>query len=107
MKIVTVSKISLLPFLKWYLISTFIFGLFAGVAYAAIAYIRTGENLSSYLFWYVIGLPVMYLFVGLFAGPVFIFIYNGFSGSFGGYKIEVEVKDLYSDEPPPPPLDLQ
>ena len=105
MKIVTVTKIRFLPFIKWHLISSFIFGLFAGVAYALLRYFETRQNLSGYLFSYVIGLPVMYLFVGLFSGIVFIFLYNVFSG-LGGYRFEVEMEDYGSEQPPPPPMDF-
>jgi hypothetical protein len=106
MRIVTVNKIRLLPFIKWHLISSFIFGLFAGLAYAILGYLETRQNLSGYLFWYVIGVPVMYLFVGLFSGIVFISLYNSFSGS-GGYQIEVEMEERNSEQPPPPPLNFR
>jgi hypothetical protein len=107
MKIVTVTRIRLFPFIKWHIISSFIFGLFAGLGYAISGYFWTRTNLSGYLFWYVIGIPVMYLFVGLFSGVVFISLYNVFSGSSGGYQIEVEVEERNSEKPPPPPLDFR
>jgi hypothetical protein len=106
MKLVTVTKIHFGPYIKWTVIVYFIFGVLTGLAQAILGYLSSGENLTSYLSWYGVGLPLLYLTVGLVGGSLFAFIYNSFSRSLGGYVIEVNDLAINEQGPPPPPDDF-
>jgi uncharacterized membrane protein YeaQ/YmgE (transglycosylase-associated protein family) len=104
MKRLTVTKISLGPYVKWAVISYFIVGLFTGISQGIIGYAYLGGDLTSYLFWYVLGLPLVYLVVGVVGGTILKFLYNTFNHSFGSYSFDVE-EAVFNDHAPPPPPD--
>jgi formate-dependent nitrite reductase membrane component NrfD len=100
---ITIKKVRMSTFVKWHVLSSVIGGFFVGVAYSAIGYVSSGGNLKGYLFWYVLGFPVLYLFMGLFTGVIFSAVYNGYSNLLGGFQFEIDTETLESSNPPPPP----
>jgi hypothetical protein len=103
MKRLTVTNISVWPYLKWAFISYMVFGVFTGFVQAIYGYLATGGELASWLFWYGLGIPVLYLTVGPLTGAIFIFLYNSFNRSIGSYTFEAEETVINDDAPPPPP----
>jgi len=107
MKRVTVTRISMGPYLKWAFISYMIFGILTGLVEAIYGYLASGGELASYLFWYGLGIPLLYLTVGPLSGAVFIFLYNSFNRSIGSYTFEVEETTFNDDAPPSPPEEFR
>jgi len=106
MKRLTVTKISLGPYIKWALISYCIFGVVAGFCQAVAAYLTYGADATRRLFWSFVSLPLVYLAAGAVGSIIFIFLYNVFNRSLGSYVIEVNEATINDQSPPPPPDDL-
>jgi len=106
MKIVTVTKIHFGPYIKWALVVNVIVGVLTGLSQGVVGYISTGQNLTGYLFWYGVGLPLLYFTIGLVGGSLFVFLYNSFNRSVGSYVIEVNELVINEQGPPPPPDDF-
>ena len=104
MKTVTVRNIQIGSYLKWNVIAYLLSGTLTGLGQAILVYLQTGT--LRYLFWYVFGLPVLYVAVGIVAAPIFALLYNSLNKSIGGYKFEIEFDELSRLEPPPPPSNL-
>src|SRR4051812_6171602 len=101
---VTIKRIGFKHFVKWHTISSLTTGIFAGAIYSAItAYFYSGEILLGYLFFYIIGFPVIYFILGLLTAGIFTLLYNSLNDSLGSLEIEVATEDEKQNLPPAPP----
>lgn len=113
----TIRRFGVFSVAKMYGLLMFIFGLIFGVLYglffilfgAAMSAMGTGRETtaggaSSVVIGIVmmIGIPIMYAFIGFIMGAIGALVYNALAGIIGGVKFELEgVQQEYA--PPPPP----
>jgi hypothetical protein len=103
MKTVTIKRIPFGPYIRWSAIVYSIYGVCSGLFESLYAYYTTGGDPGRLLFLYGVRIAALYMVVGLCAGSVFIFIYNSFVGSIGGYRFEINFDEEKIEGPPPPP----
>ena len=101
MKKVIIKRIGVGALVKWHAAYSLIAGVIVGLVYAIASYLYTGQNLSGYLFWYGLGMPLLYLVTGVGVSVMISFLFNTLSDSSGGLTVEVDV-EAESDPPPPP-----
>ena len=104
MKRLTVTKISLGPYIKWVVISYFILGVLTATGQAIVSLVTLGADSIRFLFWTYVTLPFVYLGAGVVGSTIIIFLYNIFNRSIGSYTFEVE-EEAFNDQAPPPPPD--
>lgn len=112
----TIRRFGVFSVAKMYGLLMFIFGLIFGVLYGLFFIIfgaamsamgsrdATAGGVSSVVIGIamMIGIPLMYGFLGFIMGAIGALVYNALSGVIGGVKFELEgVHDEYA--PPPPP----
>jgi hypothetical protein len=113
----TIRRFGVMSVAKMYGLLMFIFGLIFGVIYglffiifgAAMSALGTGSEAtaggaSTIVIGIVmmIGIPIMYGFLGFIMGIIAALVYNGAAGLVGGVKFDLEgVHQEYA--PPPPP----
>jgi hypothetical protein len=101
MKRVIIKRIGTASLVKWHLVYSLIAGLVAGIVYAAGGYLYTRQNPWTYVLWYGLGMPLIYLIVGLAVSIGSSLLFNSLSDSSGGLVLEVDV--IEDTDPPPPP----
>jgi hypothetical protein len=106
MKTATIKKIHFGAYIKWSLVAYAIFAVFTGLFQSLSAYASARENLGGYLLWYGAEIFFLYFAIGICSGSIFVFVYNSFVGSFGGYRFEIEISESLDSVPPPPPVDI-
>ena len=113
----TIKRFGVVSVAKMYGLLTFIIGLIIGVIYGLFFMIfgaamsafapagsdATAGGVSSIVIGLVmmIGIPILYGFMGFIAGAIGALIYNATAGIIGGVKFELEGVQEYA--PPPPP----
>lgn len=102
MKKVTIRRIGVGSLVKWHVTYSLIAGIVVGLIYAVAGYAYTRENLSGYLFWYALGMPLMYLILGVVVSLTISVLFNAWSDASGGLVLEIEVEE--DGGPPPPPI---
>jgi len=102
MKII-IKRISVKTFVIWHSIMSVITGILASIVYAVIvSFYYSGEELRHMLIGYIVGLPVLYFFLGLITALFCSILYNSLS-SFLAIKFQVEKEDSIESMPPAPP----
>ena len=113
-----IRRFSVISVAKMYGLLSFIFGLIFGVIYGLILILfgaamtaasseginTAAGGVSSVVmgFGLMIGLPILYGFLGFIMGAIAALVYNVLAGIVGGIKFELEgVQQEYA--PPPPP----
>ncbi len=97
---ITLKRINIISSVKWHVLSSLVSGFFVGIIYSAIGYFMSKENALGYLFWYVLGIPIFYLAVGLLTSVAMAFLYNTLSDSVGGLQFEMESEAENHNAPP-------
>jgi hypothetical protein len=103
MKTVTIKRIPFGPYIKWSVIGYTIYGIISGSFEVIFTYLATRADLGRIVLWYGVRGAAIYIAVGLCGGSLFIFIYNNFISSVGGYRFEIDLGEEKIQVPPPPP----
>jgi hypothetical protein len=85
---ITIRRIGLRPFVKWYALAFVVLGAFMGALCTA-WYILDGQLKGKAIIWYFIATVFWYAVPGLLGSIVFAVIYNSLAAKFGGLQFDI------------------
>src|SRR4051812_41718641 len=87
---VTVKKIDVLSVVKWHGAAGLISGILIGAIFFGMAFYSSWPTALRYVYYYFIGIPLIYLAVTIAGSLIGGTLYNALNGFLGGMKFEIE-----------------
>ena len=89
---VTIRRIGLGPYIKWYTLAFTVLGLTVATMCTA-WYMLDGQLRGKAIVWYFLVIVLYYAVPGLIGSILFAVIYNSLAGKFGGLQFDIVVEN--------------